>query len=91
MSNRQTVNVRIGNEKARNDLFGTEKAADQPGPGAYQSPDRKVKGFVMTGKQEHKISDTPGPGNYETSAHATQSREHMVVMSQAKREDLFAE
>ena len=45
----------------------------------------------MTGKQEHKISETPGPGNYETSAHATQSREHMVVMSQAKREDLFAE
>ena len=67
MSNRQTVNVRIGNEKARNDLFGTEKAADQPGPGAYQSPDRKVKGFVMTGKQEHKISDTPGPGNYENN------------------------
>lgn len=50
MSNRQAVNVRIGNEKARNDLFGVEKAADQPGPGAYQSPDRKVKGFVMTGK-----------------------------------------
>ena len=91
IGNKQTVNIRIGNEKVRNDIFGAEKAASNPGPGTYQSPERKSKGFIMGGKVEQKISDTPGPGNYDSRAEMTQNREHMVVMSQAKREDLWKE
>jgi len=35
MSNHQSVNVKIGTQKVRADLFGTDSAASLPGPGAY--------------------------------------------------------
>jgi hypothetical protein len=47
MSNHQSSSVKIGNEKVRADLFKTETNANLPGPGAYQSPNVKVKGFVI--------------------------------------------
>ena len=75
----------------RNDIFGTDQAASLPGPGSYQSPENKGKGFVIGAKIEQKISDTPGPGNYDTSSGITRSREITVRMSQAKREDVFTQ
>lgn len=62
-----------------------------PGPGAYQSPEHRAKGFVIGAKLDQKISDTPGPGNYDTSTKITQVREMSVKMSQAKRDDVFRE
>lgn len=91
IGNHQATNVRIGTQKARNDLFGTDHAASQPGPGSYQSPEKKSKGFVIGAKQEQKIEDTPGPGNYNISNEMTQVRETNVNFSQAKREDIWKE
>ena len=91
MSNHQATNVRIGTQKVRNDLFGTDQAASLPGPGAYQSPEHKAKGFVIGAKQEHKIQDTPGPGNYEATSQVTQVQSKVVKISLAKREDIFKE
>ncbi len=68
MSNHQKSTVTIGNEKVRNDLFSIDSHANLPGPGAYSSPNHKVKGFVIGGKAETKISSTPGPGNYQTTS-----------------------
>ena len=68
MSNTQAVNVRFSNQKVRTDLFGTDSAASQPGPGAYASPERKAaKVFSIGVPREKKISSTPGPGNYDNS------------------------
>jgi hypothetical protein len=50
MSNHQGSNVKIGTQKVRIDLFGTDSRATQPGPGAYQSPERKPKGFIIGAK-----------------------------------------
>ena len=91
MSNHQSTNVKIGTQKIRTDLFSTENGASNPGPGAYESPSKKVQGFVISTKQETKIEQTPGPGNYNTRSELTHQKEKVVKISQAKREDLWKE
>jgi len=50
MSNHCSTNVKIGTQKVRIDLFGTASAASLPGPGAYQSPEKKTRGFIIGAK-----------------------------------------
>lgn len=42
-------------------------------------------------KQETVIPDTPGPGNYNTQSELTRQKESSACISQAKREDIWAE
>ena len=84
--------VRIGTQKIRVDLFGTDAAANQPGPGNYESPSKQPKGFTIQGKKEVKIELGPGPGNYDAdNTSLTRQREATVRMSQAKRKDIWEE
>jgi len=41
MSNQQAQNTKIGTQKVRDDVFNIKKATEMPGPGAYESPDKK--------------------------------------------------
>ena len=52
VQNWQKTGVKIGTERVRADLFGTDSASTLPGPGAYQSPEKKSKGVVIGTKRE---------------------------------------
>ena len=49
------------------------------------------KSFTIGAKYENKVSDTPGPGNYNADVTVTQSKEKIVKISQARREDIWKE
>mmetsp|Transcript_14602 Transcript_14602/g.19762 ORF Transcript_14602/g.19762 Transcript_14602/m.19762 type:complete len:209 (-) Transcript_14602:264-890(-) len=89
MSNYQANNVKIGTQKARIDLFSVEQAANQPGPGQYESPEKQAIAFTMGQKREARIENTPGVGSYNANSELTVSKEASVKISQAKREELW--
>jgi len=40
---------------------------------------------------EQKIEQTPGPGNYDTKINLITPKEHVVKISQAKRQDIWGD
>merc|ERR1712037_280491 len=89
MSNQQAQNTKIGTQKVRDDVFNIKKATEMPGPGAYESPDKKVPSFSIGSKREARPDNNPGVGSYNVTSELVTHKEFTMKMSMAKRDDVW--